>query len=112
MKDIYVKFNKPLNGKDIKGESRDAGTGQTHPASPESDHRQGPRRTGALTKNIAQRKCKPASEFQFHWFRRNASTMIMLLARQAGRMPAMKVVRMARISASIASPGTIKICPR
>ena len=24
MKDIYVKFNKPLNGKDIKGESRDA----------------------------------------------------------------------------------------
>ena len=32
MKDIYVKFNKPLNGKDIKGESRDAGTGQTHPA--------------------------------------------------------------------------------
>ena len=32
MKDIYVKFSKPLNGKDIKGESRDAGTGEAHPA--------------------------------------------------------------------------------
>ena len=32
MKDIYVKFGKPLNGKEIKGESRDSGTGTTHKA--------------------------------------------------------------------------------
>ncbi|MGQ0597764.1 Hcp family type VI secretion system effector [Aquabacterium sp.] len=32
MKDIYVKFGKPLNGKEIKGESRDSGGGQTHAA--------------------------------------------------------------------------------
>lgn len=32
MKDIYVKFSSPLNGKEIKGESRDAGSGVAHPA--------------------------------------------------------------------------------
>ena len=32
MKDIYIKFGKPLNGKEIKGESRDAGAGTQHGA--------------------------------------------------------------------------------
>ena len=32
MKDIYIKFGKPLNGKEIKGESRDAGAGTQHAA--------------------------------------------------------------------------------
>lgn len=30
MKDIYVKFTGPYNGKDIKGESRDGGPGSAH----------------------------------------------------------------------------------
>ena len=32
MKDIYIKFGKPLNGKEINGESRDAGAGTQHAA--------------------------------------------------------------------------------